>query len=64
MEEWEYRVTCVKRGTSARDEEALLNGLGREGWELVSTFWSEGSWHYLKRRRPPAAGAYRAPGAG
>ncbi len=62
-EEWEYKVLHTKSGTKAAEEQAALNRLGREGWELVSTFWSGGTWSYLKRRfvQPDQGGAYRSP---
>lgn len=40
--QWEYRVVAspgnIWRGPKEEDLEALLNELGMEGWEVVSTY--------------------------
>ena len=49
---WEYK--SVELGYGGDKAENILNGLGAEGWELVTTTMSMNSpaYGYLKRRLP------------
>ena len=42
-----YEYKCVYIWGLSERTTMILNGYGREGWELVSTWWC---WHYFKRR--------------
>jgi len=60
MEEWEYKI--ISTTSKPEGEEREMNLLGRDGWELVSVFFTGGiTWHYFKRRRRPegSGGPYR-----
>jgi hypothetical protein len=62
VEEWEYQRLSVGNEMGGPSEVAALDKLGRDGWELVSSFYSgTTTFHYLKRRRRPegSAGPYR-----
>jgi hypothetical protein len=55
-ETWEYKVVRMQFGGDTAGKESVLNKLGAEGWELVSsTFYDEVSGSpydfYLKRRK-------------
>ncbi len=51
---WEYRIVREARNHTGgpdqwiKDQEALMNGMGRNGWILVSQ--SDGRLFYFKRR--------------
>lgn len=44
MKKYEYKCVCILGGGVKTREK--LNEYGKEGWELVSTWWV---WHYFKR---------------
>ena len=53
MTKWEYKVVRWTVGNTsieirAIETEALLNGLGQEGWELVALIFGRGM--FFKRR--------------
>ena len=50
MERFEYKCIAILGGGERTTR--ILNEYGRDGWELVSTWWI---WHYLKRRLPARA---------
>ena len=47
MTKFEYK--CIFIWGSGEKTSRILTGYGREGWELVSTYWC---WHYMKRELP------------
>jgi len=50
---WEYRELVRDAGTGALPNEADLNALGAEGWELAGIAPQGGKVHfYFKRERP------------
>ena len=44
MKKYEYK--CVFIFGLGEKTTRILNSYGREGWELVSTWWA---WHYFQR---------------
>ena len=56
---WEYETVRPPRAATmeeATDPKELLNELGRDGWELVSTIeYSGGGTKYLVFKRPESA---------
>lgn len=49
---WQYRVAAleVAEKNNAAKEEEFLDGMGREGWELVTTYCQNRlTWFYFKR---------------
>ncbi len=46
MQEYEYK--CVFIWGGAEKTTRILNGYGRDGWELADTCWT---WFYFKRPR-------------
>lgn len=48
MDAFEYKI-IISDATSLRDEERMLNEMGKEGWELVSIKQFMNSWFYFKR---------------
>jgi len=40
MDKWEYKILKMKMGTRSEgfiDEQGMLNHLGSDGWEVIST---------------------------
>jgi hypothetical protein len=38
MEKWEYNLLVLSPNTECAECEAALNGLGKDGWELVTLY--------------------------
>ena len=45
MEGFEYKCVFIWGGSDKTTR--ILNEYGREGWDLVATWWC---WHYFKRK--------------
>lgn len=54
MVKWEYKIVTIDDYTKTNEEnEEILNGLGKEGWELVAIirYTDAEEFAYLKRRK-------------
>jgi len=48
--EWEYKIVAANANvaTTVERQEAILNGLGKQGWIFIQ---NEGGWLYFKRAK-------------
>jgi hypothetical protein len=60
MDRWEHTVESLKANATLDEERVLLNGLGSDGWELVSVvIWRDSYTLYYLKRRVVDVGTYR-----
>jgi hypothetical protein len=57
-EKWEYKVMPVAPEQKTQEIEKILNGLGDEGWELVSMYLTPGAYNAFVMKRPKRGGPH------